>query len=410
MKTLSPSENSGRAQRAIIIVLDGVGCGELPDAADFGDVGSDSLSHVAKKFSQLKLPTLERWGLGALTDMKPAVARPTGPAAASYGKMAELSLGKDTTSGHWEMVGNIVSNAFTTYPNGFSEAAINQWIQLTGIPGVLGNCAASGTEIIKTLGEESMRSGKPILYTSADSVWQVAAHEESFGLARLYDVCLKARKICDELKISRVIARPFTGTSRDSFVRTGNRKDYSQTPPEKTMMEYLADHGLNTLGVGKIWNIFNGRGITESLEAHDNDEGMETLSKVLSQSIPTENHWEKGCIFVNLIDFDMLYGHRRDVPGYANSLMKFDAALTAIQKQLKPTDVVFITSDHGNDPSYRGTDHTREFVPLLVHRPGRAGNPLGVRKSFADLGQSVIHALTGKPSVLPVGQSFWELT
>ena len=391
--------SSSPIKRVILIVLDGVGCGALPDADAYGDPGSDTLGHVSSAYPALKLPNLARWGLGNLTNMPTVPALAADKCVASFGRCGELSSGKDTTAGHWEMAGVVVETAFTTYPQGFPQAVVDKWVRDNNLPGVLGNCTASGTEIITRLGEEHMRTGKPILYTSADSVWQIAAHEETFGLERLLEISKSGRKICDELSISRVIARPFTGKSAADFKRTPNRKDYSQTPPRKTMMEYVIDAGLPTIGVGKIWNIFNGRGIQESLEAHDNAEGMKVLADALGKH-------PRGLIFVNLIDFDMLYGHRRDVPGFAKALEEFDAFIPTLETKLGRDDLVIISADHGNDPTYRGTDHTREYVPLLVFRKGAKARALGDRTTFADIGQTVAHALTGKPSSMSVGSSF----
>lgn len=386
-------------KRAILIILDGVGCGELPDAAEYGDPGSDTLGHVSKAYPALRLPNLARWGIGHLTPMPNVPALPVGSCIASFGRCGELSNGKDTTSGHWEMAGVVVEKAFATFPKGFPNEAVDRWVKENGLPGVLGNVTASGTEIIERLGEEHVRTGKPILYTSADSVWQIAAHEESFGLDRLYAISKSARAICDELQISRVIARPFLGKDRGSFKRTHHRKDYSQTPPRKTMMEHVIDSGRPSIGVGKIWNIFNGRGIQDSLETEDNSHGLAVLEKALTR-------YPEGLIFVNLIDFDMLYGHRRDVVGFAKALEEFDRFIPILEKTLGEDDLVIISADHGNDPTYRGTDHTREYVPLLAYRKGARARSLGDRGSFADIGQTIAHALTGKPSCLSVGTSF----
>ena len=385
-------------RRAIVIVLDGVGCGALPDAADYGDIGANTLGHIAEAFSDLRLPNLARWGLGHLTPMSNVPALPWHECVASFGKCRELSVGKDTTSGHWEMAGVIVSKPFATFPDGFPAPVVERWVRECELPGVLGNVAASGTDIIKQLGVEHVQTGKPILYTSADSVWQVAAHEESFGLERLDAICRRARVLCDDLQISRVIARPFVGNSPADFRRTAHRHDYAQTPPTMTMMEPVIEAGLSTLGIGKISHIFNGRGIEQSIETHDNRDGMRATLQALADH-------PRGLIFVNLVDFDMIYGHRRDVPGFAQALVKFDEWLPSFEKQLSVDDLVIITADHGIDPTYRGTDHTREYPPLLVHAPGRRAVALGERGTYADVGQTVIHALTGAADRLPVGTS-----
>jgi len=384
--------------RVILIVLDGVGCGALPDADQYGDPGADTLGHLSEKLPQLKLPQLARWGLGHLTSMPTVPALPVNQCVASFGKCREISNGKDTTSGHWEMAGVVVSKAFATFPNGFPQDVIDRWVKENGLPGVIGNKAASGTEIIKELGEEHLRTGKPILYTSADSVWQIAAHEEMFGLERLYAISKSARKISDELQISRVIARPFVGTNASNFKRTHHRKDLSQTPPTKTMMEHVIDAGFPTIGIGKIWNIFNGRGIQVSLETKDNAEGMKTLLDAL------KNH-KRGLLFVNLIDFDMHYGHRRDVEGFGRAMEEFDRFIPELEKSITSNDLVLLSADHGNDPTYRGTDHTREYVPFLAYHKGSKGSDLGVRTTFADIGQTVCHALSNKPNCMNVGQS-----
>lgn len=392
-----------KIERVILIVLDGVGCGAMPDAKEYGDVGSNTLGNLARVETDMKLPNLERWGIGNITNLGDAAhPRKAHLCTAGFGKLAELSKGKDTTSGHWEMAGIVTQVPFATYPQGFPEWAIDEWVKSCDLPGVLGNKPASGTEIIKELGEEHLRTGKPILYTSADSVWQVAAHEEAFGLERLYEISKAARSIGDKLKLSRIIARPFVGKSSKDFSRTHRRKDFAQRPPVKTIMETLADRGVPTLGVGKISNIFAGQGIGSNIDTKDNSDGLKVLKSVLEKG-------EKGFIFVNLIDFDMLYGHRRDTVGFASSLEEFDAFIPTLESCLSESDLVLISADHGNDPTYRGTDHTREYVPLLVYRKGFPGQDLGIRSSFADLGQTISHALTGQPNLQTVGDSFFSL-
>ncbi len=377
----------------------------MPDANEYGDTGSNSLGNLVRVEQNLKLPNLERWGMGNITPMGDA-AHPRKPhlCTAGFGKLAELSKGKDTTSGHWEMAGIVTETAFTTYPNGFPESAVREWVTACNLPGVLGNKAASGTEIIKELGEEHIKTGKPILYTSADSVWQIAAHEDDliFGLDRLYEVSKVARKIADKLQLSRVIARPFIGKTSADFSRTHRRKDYSQLPPAKTTMDLLKEHQIHTLGVGKISNIFAGQGIHDNLDTKNNSDGLKTLKTVLDRG-------DRGFIFVNLIDFDMLYGHRRDTKGFAAALEEFDSFIPTLEASLSENDLVLITADHGNDPTYRGTDHTREYVPLLAYRKGVPGCDLGTRVSFADLGQTVLHALTGKSNLQKQGTSFFSM-
>ncbi|MCM0605364.1 MAG: phosphopentomutase [Xanthomonadaceae bacterium] len=392
--------------RVIWIVLDGVGAGELPDAKAYGDLGSNTLRNCADAFKKkegrsLKLPNLEKLGLGGITSVDGV--KTSGYKMGSYGRALEQSLGKDTTSGHWEMMGLVVDKAFATYPNGFSDEVITRWVKENNLPGILGNCTASGTEIIEELGEEHIRTGKPIVYTSADSVWQVAAHEESFGLEKLYSVCKSARKICDELQISRVIARPFVGTNKKDFKRTYNRKDLAKLPSRKTYLDYLLDQKIPTLGIGKISNIYAGQGIAENIDTKGNTDGLRVLLEQMGE-------FKHGLLFCNLIDFDMLYGHRRDVKGFGLALEEFDIVLGKLLPLLNDRDLLVMTADHGNDPTYRGTDHTREYAPVFFYAPGAAESAkqdLGVMNSFGDMGATMFHALTGEPSHKKIaGQSF----
>jgi phosphopentomutase len=396
--------------RVIWVVLDGVGAGELPDAQSYGDTGSNTLGNLARAFKQksgrpLHLPHLEAWGLGNITEMEGVPARWEGRGEGAFGRAIELSLGKDTTAGHWEMAGLVVKKAFTTYPQGFSKEIIDRWCRENNLPGVLGNEIASGTEIIDRLGPEHMRTGKPILYTSADSVWQVAAHEEAFGLDRLYEVCKSARKLCDELQISRVIARPFVGDPSQGapFKRTYNRKDYAQLPFAPTYLDFLGNQGIPVLGIGKISNIYAGQGIAENIDTKGNTDGIRVLGEQLDVRA-------SGLLFCNLVDFDMLYGHRRDVDGFAQALEEFDAAIPDIKRRMGPRDLLIVASDHGNDPTYRGTDHTREYIPLLAYTPAqKAQGPadLGTRASFGDVGATVVHALLDEaPPQGLAGRSF----
>lgn len=386
--------------RVIWLVMDGVGVGETPDAAQFGDQGSNTLGNLARDVLQsrgtpLQIPNLLKLGAHKVTSIAGA-ATPTSIIGA-YGKALEKSTGKDTTSGHWEMAGLVVEKPFAVYPEGFSKEVIDRWVRENNLPGILGNKAASGTEIIEELGEEHLRTGKPIVYTSADSVWQVAAHEESFGLQRLYDICKSARKICDELNISRVIARPFVGKP-GQFKRTYNRKDYAQLPFGRTILTDLVDRKVPVLGIGKISNIFAGVGVPENIDTKGNTDGL----RVTLEAMDTHT---RGLIYVNLIDFDMLYGHRRDVPGFAAAMEEFDIALGKIMAKMKADDLLILTADHGNDPTYRGTDHTREHVPVIAYSP-RASREvnLGVRDGFADMGATIFEALTGSPHAS--GKSF----
>ena len=390
-------------RRVFWLVMDGVGVGAAADAGAFGDEGANTLSNIAREAlktrgTPLRIPNLLSLGAGLVTEV--AGAENPSIILGSHGKAQEQSQGKDTTSGHWEMAGLPVATAFPVYEGGFPDEIIERWISENHLPGILGNCAASGTEILDRLGMEHMRTGKPILYTSADSVWQVAAHEESFGLEKLYSICKSARKICDELNLGRVIARPFIGNpgAGTPFKRTYHRKDYAQLPFGPTILDGLVESGVPVLGVGKISNIFAGRGVPENIDTAGNTDGLRVILECL-KSRP------EGLIYVNLIDFDMLYGHRRDPAGFATALEEFDITLGTLMKESSEQDLILLTADHGNDPTFRGTDHTREYVPVLAYsKSGRPGSDLGTRKSFADMGSTVFHALTGKPH--PSGASF----
>jgi phosphopentomutase len=389
---------SGSFDRVIWVVIDGVGAGALSDAKAYGDEGSNTLGNLAtalaSRFSrQLALPNLEAMGIGNITSMPGVPPRSSGQGEGAFGKALERSLGKDTTSGHWEMAGLIVQKAFPTFPEGFAKEVVNHWISENNLPGVLGNRPASGTEIIKELGEEHIRTGKPILYTSADSVWQVAAHEEAFGLERLYKICKSARTICDELQISRVIARPFIGNPAEGkpFQRTYRRKDYAQAPFAPTFLDQLTQNKIHTLGIGKISSIYAGCGISQNIDTAGNTDGIRVLLEQLGQI-------RTGLIYCNLIDFDMLYGHRRDIQGFANALEEFDRAVPIIKARMSKRDLFLVASDHGNDPTFRGTDHTREHIPIVAYTPAqtRPGPvDLGLRTSFGDIGATAMHALLG---------------
>jgi phosphopentomutase len=343
-------------KRALCIVLDSVGCGNAPDAADFGDAGADTLGHLFERIPDLQLPALDSLGLAALMGRRAAPPLP----GTSSTRLTEQSAGKDTTTGHWELMGCPVTKPFTTFkafPQDFIEALEHR----TGVR-FLGNLPASGTEILKKLGPQHLLTGRPILYTSADSVLQIAAHEERFGLERLWQLCQTARSLLDErgIHIARVIARPFLGDSPETFRRTANRHDYSLTPGE-TLLNRLQSAGIHTIGVGKIADIFAGSGIAESHPTASNREGMATLSR-LWQEPPAQDHF----ILANLVDFDSLHGHRRDPRGYADCLLHFDRWLTGFLPLVLPGDLLIITADHGNDPYHPGTDHTREQVPALT--------------------------------------------
>jgi phosphopentomutase len=365
--------------RVIWIVLDSVGIGEMPDAALYGDVGSDTLGNIAR-IRGIKLPNLARLGLGnimPLTGIAPAVA----PAGA-YGKCNLASPGKDTTTGHWEMVGIHLSKPFPLYPHGFPQDVMSEFERRTGRRS-LGNKAASGTEIIKELGVEHMRTGSPIVYTSADSVFQIAAHEEVIPLWELYKMCETAREILHgPHEVGRVIARPFTGAP-GSFVRTPNRHDYAIPPPKDMLLDQLHDRKVPVHSVGKIFDVFLGRGILDSAKTKNNTEGMAQTLEAMQDS-------DCGMIFVNLVDFDQQYGHRNDTEGYGAALEQFDAWVPELESRLGPGDLAIFTADHGCDPTTPSTDHSREFVPLLVSGPKvRAGVNLGVRGTLSDIGQTV---------------------
>lgn len=362
------------------MVLDSAGIGEMPDAAQWGDAGADTLGHILES-RQVNLPNLQQMGLGnirPLAGVSPA-ANPIG----SYGKCTLRSNGKDTTTGHWEMAGIILEKAFPTYPNGFPPRIVDRFVTESKVPGILGNVPASGTEIIKELGEEHVRTGKPIVYTSADSVFQIAAHEEVVPIERLYEMCETARRILDgDDRVGRVIARPFLGTNAADFKRTENRHDYA-VPPPRNLLPILKDYGLDVVCIGKIASIYDSVGVTEDLTAKNNDQ-------TIDQTINALNAESHGLIFSNLVDFDMLYGHRRDTEGYAKALEHFDTRLPEIFAAMGDRDLLILTADHGNDPTKEGSDHTREYAPLLVYgKSAKAALNLGTRGSLADIGQTI---------------------
>src|SRR5437773_5166883 len=366
--------------RVTLIVLDGAGIGAMPGAPEWGDAGSDTFGHICES-RQLKLPNLQSLGLGNIRPLAgvTAIENPRG----GYGKCALKSNGKDTTTGHWEMAGIILERAFPTYPNGFPQSIIDQFIEQTQVPGILGNVAASGTEIIKELGAEHVKTGQPIVYTSADSVFQVAAHEEIIPLKRLYEICEIAREMLrGEHEVGRVIARPFLGQN-GSFFRTENRHDYAVPPPRENLLPLLSQTGLDVVAIGKIASIYDSTGVTQDLTAKNNQQSIDQTIQALRQ----DTH---GLIFSNLVDFDMLYGHRRDTEGYARALEHFDSSLPHIEAAMRDDDLMIITADHGNDPTFPGSDHTREYAPLLVYgRSAKPGVNLGTRDSLADIGQTI---------------------
>ncbi len=382
--------------RIIIIVLDSVGIGELPDAYKFGDEGSNTLVNTAKAVGGLNVPNLESFGLGKIGDI-PGVSKGV-DAKAFYGKMIEASAAKDTTSGHWEIMGVITEKPFPTYPEGFPDDVIKEFTTAIGRP-ILGNKTASGTEIIKELGEEHIRTGYPIVYTSADSVFQIAACEDVIPIESLYEMCDCARDILKgEHNVGRVIARPFI-EENGIYTRTESRRDFSLLPPEETVLDKAVKKGYEVVGVGKIGDIFAHRGLTREIHASNNRDGVLKTIESIREDF-------KGIIFTNLIDFDMKYGHRNNPEGYAEALELFDKSLPEIVDALKAGDVIIITADHGCDPTTLSTDHSREYVPLLVfgkklNKPGS----LGIRNSFADIGATVSEALL--ESRLDKGESFF---
>ncbi|MGO9591045.1 MAG: phosphopentomutase [Candidatus Acidiferrales bacterium] len=382
-------------ERVIWIVLDSVGIGELPDAADYGDVGRDTLGHIARS-RPLRLTNLVRLGLANIKPL--AHLAPPARAAGYFGKGATVSPGKDTTTGHWEMAGIWLDQAFPVYPHRFPKELIAEFERRIGRR-TLGNKPASGTEIIKELGEEHVRTGWPIVYTSGDSVFQIAAHEEVIPIAELYRECEIARALLDgPNRVGRVIARPFTGTA-GNFRRTERRHDYAVEPPRPMLLDVLADRGVPVFGVGKIHDIYNGRGVKDYVTTKNNADGMAKISEALARRA-------SGLIFANLVDFDMLYGHRKDVEGFARSLEEFDEMLGPFLAGMRASDLLLITADHGCDPDPVNptTDHSREYVPILAFSPGAAGGGnLGIRSTLADMGQTVAENFGG---AIPHGTSF----
>ena len=397
-------------RRAIILVMDSFGIGATADAERFGDVGADTLGSIARVRAKsadgpLRLPNLARLGLfeasRGSTGAYPEGVDTGAEVIGAWGYAEELSSGKDTPSGHWEITGVPVLfdwGYFTDRTNTFPPELIDALVERAGLPGVLGNCHASGTTIIAELGDEHVRTGKPIVYTSADSVFQVAAHEEAFGLQRLYDLCDIARELVDDYNIGRVIARPFVGDGPDRYVRTGNRRDLTTPPHSPTVLDKLVAAGGEVISIGKIADIYAHQGITRKVKASGNaalfDATLEALAAAGDRSI----------VFTNFVDFDMLYGHRRDIAGYAAALEYFDGRLPELLEAMRPDDLLVITADHGCDPAWEGSDHTREHVPVLAYGNDLAAGPLGKRKSFADIGQSLA-AYFGLPP-MDYGKSF----
>ena len=363
------------------MVLDSAGIGEMPDAADWGDAGADTLGHIFES-RKVNVPNIQAMGLGNITPLKglAPVEHPT----SSFGKCTLKSDGKDTTTGHWEMAGIILKQGFPKFPDGFPRRIIDEFVRQAHLTGVLGNIPASGTEIIKQLGEEHVRTGKPIVYTSADSVFQIAAHEEVVPIDRLYEICEIARNILHgDDEVARVIARPFLGSTANNFKRTENRHDYAVPPPAGNLLPLLKNAGLDVVCIGKIASIYDGMGVTEDLTAKNNEQ-------IIDVTIGALNADSRGLIFSNLVDFDMLYGHRRDTEGYAKALEHFDSRLPEIIDALNDDDLLIMTADHGNDPTKDGSDHTREYVPLLVYgKTANGGVALGTRQALSDIGQTI---------------------
>ena len=400
--------------RAIWLVLDSLGVGGAPDADNYGDLGADTFGHIASACASasrgpLHLPTLTRLGLpqahaalhGGLAPGFLSLPRPE----ARWGHAIERACGKDTPSGHWESMGVTLEQAFGRFERetgSFPEPLLSALIERVGLPGLLGNCHASGTEILQRLGEQHLRSGMPIVYTSADSVFQIAAHEASFGLARLYEVCSIARDLLAPWNIARVIARPFVGTASAGFTRTGNRHDYSLPPPRPTLFDALVADGGEVIGIGKIPDIFAQRGFSRSIAAHGHDDLMDATLDALAQP------GTRSLIATNFVDFDSVYGHRRDVFGYAEALEAFDARLPSLLDAMRNDDLLLLSADHGCDPTWPGSDHTRECVPVLAWSRSLAPRALGARDSFADIGQSLAAHLGVSP--LAEGRNFLGAT
>lgn len=385
----------------VLIVLDGVGIGELPDATKYNDEGSNTLVNTAKAVGGLHLPTLQKLGLGNITSI--TGVPPELQAQGNWGKAAEISAGKDSITGHWEMMGIPLNKPFPTYPNGFPEEIINLFIKKTDCKGVLGNKPESGTAIINELGEEHLKTKYPIVYTSADSVFQIATHEDIYSVKELYHMCEIARNdvLVGEHQVARVIARPFIGDKKGNFVRTPRRKDFSVSPPEKSVLDFLKEAGYPVIGIGKIEDLFNYQGLSDSVHTQKNDDTMHTIVKFI-------NKIESGLIFANLSDFDTLWGHRNNAKAFAEGLQAFDTWLGTLIPKLSADKIVIVTADHGNDPTTPSTDHSREYIPILIYSPSlKSGVNIGRRKTFADIGTTLSEIFnTSRPEV---GESFWRL-
>jgi len=378
--------------RVILVVMDSVGVGALPDAKKFNDPKwVNTLGNISKTVGGLNLPNMQKLGFGTLTKVQGV--SPQKPKNGFATKCLEKSNGKDTSTGHWEMAGLVVKKPFAYYPEGFPQEMIDKFVKDNDLPGILCNAPASGTEIIKELGEESIRTGKPIVYTSSDSVFQIACHEDHFGLNKLYKISQNARSLCDDYGVVRVIARPFVGTNASDFKRTPNRKDYSIELPGKALFQYLEEKQVSSYAIGKIASIYNNEGIAKTVKSTDNDDGIDKLIEACKET-------PKGLIMINLVDFDQDYGHRRNPIGYAKALEQFDHRLPDLLDQVSDNDMIIFTADHGNDPTAPGTDHTREFVPFVSYSPRIRGmkknQKISKCKSFTDIGATIYHALTGE--------------
>ncbi|GAA0115954.1 phosphopentomutase [Clostridium senegalense] len=383
-------------KKVTLIVLDSVGVGELPDAKEYGDVGTNTLGNISKVVEEFSLPNLQKLGIGNIIEIKnvDSLENPM----ANYGKVMELSKGKDTVTGHWEISGLVLTQPLKTYPQGFPKEIIDEFESKIGRK-ILGNTVASGTVIIDELGEEHMRTGYPIVYTSADSVFQIAAHEEIIPLEELYRMCEIAREmLVGDKMVGRVIARPFLGSKKGDFKRTSNRHDYAVDPFGKTMLDYIKENNKSVMAVGKIEDIFNKKGITDAVHTKDNMDGVDKTLEYLKTD-------KEGLIFTNLVDFDMKYGHRSDPKGYAEALMEFDKRLPEIIEALGEEDVLILTADHGCDPTDESTDHSREYTPLLVYGKNLKNNvDLQIRNSFCDIGKTILDLLNIENSLN--GESF----
>ncbi len=392
--------------RALLVVLDSVGIGGAPDAGAFGDAGADTVGHIARacaageadrpglRSGPLRLPHLVRLGLGAACRLSTGTVPPglgaDGPPAGIWGVGRERAGGKDTVSGHWEMAGLDLAEPFGLFPDtvpAFPSALTDALVREAGLPGILGDRHASGDAIVRALGAESVRTGRPICYTSVDSVFQIAAHEQAFGLDRLYETCRIARRLCDRYRIGRVIARPFTGDAEAGFRRTAGRRDFAVPPPGPTLLDRLTEAGRSVATIGKVSDIFAGRGTGRAVKAAGNAACLDAALAAFASLPPG------GLVFANLVDFDTEYGHRRDVAGYAAALEAFDRRVPEIEAALVPGDLALVTADHGNDPTFRGTDHTREQVPILAFGPGLAARSVGIRDGFADIGATIARHL-----------------